>query len=242
MSHGDSITRCPRASTPRPRPSPRPSPASTPRSATCTASSSTPRSSTRRAAATVLRNFVTGIAGIAPDWTPANFIESTVAEIRERVDKHARATGSDGQVICALSGGVDSAVAAALVHRAVGRPADLHLRRPRADAQEGVGAPARDLRGQPGHAPGHGRRARAVPAPGWPASRTRSRSGGSSATSSSGCSRRRRPSKLGADRLPDPGDALPGRHRDRRRPRRRPPRRSRPTTTSAGCRPTCGSS
>jgi GMP synthase (glutamine-hydrolysing) len=36
------------------------------------------------------------------------------------VDRHAAATGSDGKVICALSGGVDSAVAAALVHRAVG--------------------------------------------------------------------------------------------------------------------------
>ena len=68
----------------------------------------------------VLRNFVVGIAGIEPNWTPANFIDSTVSEIRERVDTHARATGSDGKVICALSGGVDSAVAAALVHRAVG--------------------------------------------------------------------------------------------------------------------------
>jgi GMP synthase (glutamine-hydrolysing) len=68
----------------------------------------------------VLRNFVTGIARIAPSWTPANFIETSVTEIRERVDKHAAATGSDGKVICALSGGVDSAVAAALVHRAVG--------------------------------------------------------------------------------------------------------------------------
>jgi GMP synthase (glutamine-hydrolysing) len=68
----------------------------------------------------VLRNFVTRIAHIAPAWTPANFIETTVAEIRERVDRHARETGSEGQVICALSGGVDSAVAAALVHRAVG--------------------------------------------------------------------------------------------------------------------------
>ncbi len=68
----------------------------------------------------VLRNFVVGIAGATPSWTPANFIEQTVAEIRDRVDAHARATGSDGLVICALSGGVDSAVAAALVHRAVG--------------------------------------------------------------------------------------------------------------------------
>jgi GMP synthase (glutamine-hydrolysing) len=68
----------------------------------------------------VLRNFVLGIAGAQPTWTPANFIESTVADIRERIDAHAATVGSDGKVICALSGGVDSAVAAALVHRAVG--------------------------------------------------------------------------------------------------------------------------
>ncbi len=68
----------------------------------------------------ILRNFVTGIARIPPAWTPANFIETTVNEIRERVDRHARQTGSDGKVICALSGGVDSSVAATLVHRAVG--------------------------------------------------------------------------------------------------------------------------
>jgi GMP synthase (glutamine-hydrolysing) len=68
----------------------------------------------------VLRNFVVDIAGVSPTWTAGNFIETTVADIRERVDAHARETGSDGLVICALSGGVDSAVAAALVHRAVG--------------------------------------------------------------------------------------------------------------------------
>ncbi len=55
----------------------------------------------------VLRNFVMGIAGARPTWTPANFIESTIAEIRSRVDAQARATGGDGLVICALSGGVD---------------------------------------------------------------------------------------------------------------------------------------
>jgi GMP synthase (glutamine-hydrolysing) len=68
----------------------------------------------------VLRNFVVGVAGVTPSWTPAHFVSSTVDEIRRRVDEHARAVGSDGKVICALSGGVDSAVAAALVHRAVG--------------------------------------------------------------------------------------------------------------------------
>jgi GMP synthase (glutamine-hydrolysing) len=68
----------------------------------------------------LLRNFVLGIAGARPTWTPANFIETAVAEIRSRVDAHARESGSDGKVICALSGGVDSAVAATLVHRAVG--------------------------------------------------------------------------------------------------------------------------
>jgi GMP synthase (glutamine-hydrolysing) len=60
----------------------------------------------------ILRNFVVEIAGARPTWTPASFVETTVAEIRARV--------GDGKVICALSGGVDSAVAATLVHRAIG--------------------------------------------------------------------------------------------------------------------------
>jgi GMP synthase (glutamine-hydrolysing) len=68
----------------------------------------------------VLRNFVVGIVGARATWTPANFIDQTIADIRARVDAHAGATDSAGLVICALSGGVDSAVAAALVHRAVG--------------------------------------------------------------------------------------------------------------------------
>jgi GMP synthase (glutamine-hydrolysing) len=68
----------------------------------------------------ILRNFVLAVAGARPSWTAASFIESAVAEIRERVEAHAKETGSDGRVICALSGGVDSAVAATLVHRAVG--------------------------------------------------------------------------------------------------------------------------
>ncbi len=60
----------------------------------------------------VLRNFVVEIAGVRANWTAANLVDTTVAEIRERV--------GDGHVICALSGGVDSAVAATLVHRAIG--------------------------------------------------------------------------------------------------------------------------
>jgi len=60
----------------------------------------------------VLRNFVVEIAGVQPTWTAGNLIDTTVAEIRERV--------GEGHVICALSGGVDSAVAATLVHRAIG--------------------------------------------------------------------------------------------------------------------------
>ena len=68
----------------------------------------------------ILRNFVVEIAGARQNWTPAHFITANVEEIRRRVDAHSKATGTDGKVLCALSGGVDSAVAATLVHRAVG--------------------------------------------------------------------------------------------------------------------------
>jgi len=60
----------------------------------------------------ILRNFVQHICGARPDWTPANFIEEQVTAIRAQV--------GDGRVVLGLSGGVDSAVAAALIHRAVG--------------------------------------------------------------------------------------------------------------------------
>ncbi|HRP07789.1 MAG TPA: glutamine-hydrolyzing GMP synthase [Gemmatimonadales bacterium] len=61
----------------------------------------------------VLGNFLFGVCGCEPDWTPEHFVESEVARIRELV-------GDSTRVICGLSGGVDSSVAAALVHRAVG--------------------------------------------------------------------------------------------------------------------------
>jgi len=60
----------------------------------------------------VLENFLHRAAGIPADWNPGNVIAEQVARIREQV--------GDARVICGLSGGVDSAVAAALVHKAVG--------------------------------------------------------------------------------------------------------------------------
>ncbi len=60
----------------------------------------------------LLERFLYDGAGIEPSWTPASIIEESVASIRAQVGSH--------HVICGLSGGVDSAVAAALVHEAVG--------------------------------------------------------------------------------------------------------------------------
>ena len=62
--------------------------------------------------ALLLQNFVRKVAGIAGDWSMSAYREKAVAAIREQVGK--------GKVICALSGGVDSSVAALLVHEAVG--------------------------------------------------------------------------------------------------------------------------
>ncbi len=60
----------------------------------------------------IIRNFLTRMAGCLPNWTPASFIEQATEEIRQQV--------GDGRVLLALSGGVDSSVAAALIHRAIG--------------------------------------------------------------------------------------------------------------------------
>jgi len=60
----------------------------------------------------ILTHFLYDIAGLSPDWTTAGIVDEQVARIKAQV--------GDAQVICGLSGGVDSAVAAALVHKAVG--------------------------------------------------------------------------------------------------------------------------
>ncbi len=60
----------------------------------------------------IIENFLYKICGCTGDWTPGNFIADSINRIRTQV--------GDGHIICALSGGVDSAVAATLVHKAVG--------------------------------------------------------------------------------------------------------------------------
>ncbi|HRO43555.1 MAG TPA: glutamine-hydrolyzing GMP synthase [Flavipsychrobacter sp.] len=60
----------------------------------------------------LLKNFVLDVCGCKPDWTPATFIQETVDRIKKEV--------GDKKVVMALSGGVDSTVAATLIHRAIG--------------------------------------------------------------------------------------------------------------------------
>ena len=113
MSHGDSIVAAPEgfvvtASTDAvPVADPR-----GPRARRSTACSSTPRSRTRPRGMEILKAFLFDGAGCRPTWTNSSIIEQQVDEIRAQV-------GSE-RVICGLSGGVDSAVAAALVHKAIG--------------------------------------------------------------------------------------------------------------------------
>jgi len=60
----------------------------------------------------ILRNFAFGICGCTGDWTMASFVEEAIARVREKA--------GHGRVVCGLSGGVDSTVAAVIIHRAVG--------------------------------------------------------------------------------------------------------------------------
>ncbi|MFY9780466.1 MAG: glutamine-hydrolyzing GMP synthase [Candidatus Baltobacteraceae bacterium] len=88
----------------------------------------------------IIANFLHEIAGIAPAWEMGSFVDRSIAEIRAQV--------GEGRVICALSGGVDSAVAATLVSRAIGEHltcifVDTGLLR--ANEAEGVVAAFRDV-------------------------------------------------------------------------------------------------
>jgi GMP synthase (glutamine-hydrolysing) len=61
----------------------------------------------------ILKSFLFDVAGMSPSWTPGSFVDEAIAKIKETVPDNAR-------VICGLSGGVDSSVAAVLCHRALG--------------------------------------------------------------------------------------------------------------------------
>ena len=61
---------------------------------------------------TIIKNFLVNICGCSQDWTPAHFITDTVAALKEKI--------GNKRVIMALSGGVDSTVAATLIHKAIG--------------------------------------------------------------------------------------------------------------------------
>jgi GMP synthase (glutamine-hydrolysing) len=63
--------------------------------------------------AEILRSFLFEVAGLTPDWTPGSFVDEAIAKIKAQV-------GPDERVICGLSGGVDSSVAAVLCHKALG--------------------------------------------------------------------------------------------------------------------------
>ena len=204
---------CPRASRPPPRPIRRRTRGWSTTLGTCTASSSIPRSRTRPTAGTSCATSSSGSPASRRPGRPRASSSRPSPRSGARVDDHAREVGSDGKVICALSGGVDSAVAAALVHRAVGdrltciyvdhglmRKRESELLRATFEQNLGMNLVMIDARERflarlagrhrpRAEAPDHRRRVHP---------RLR------------GAGRGARP-----DRLPDPGHALPGRHRER---------------------------
>ena len=130
------------------------------------------------------QNFTHRVAGCRGDWTMAAFRDEAIARIRAQVGK--------GKVICGLSGGVDSSVAAVLIHEAIGDQLTCIFvdHRPAAAGRGGGGRPPvpRPLQ----HPAGPPRRGATCSSASSPASAIRSRSARSSAPPSSTCSTRRR--------------------------------------------------
>jgi GMP synthase (glutamine-hydrolysing) len=112
MSHGDAVTREPEGFRVTARTEQIPVAAMEDRERGFYAVQFHPEVSHTRHGQAVMKRFLYDGCGLLPDWTPTNIIEDQVAKIRAQV--------GDAQVLCALSGGVDSAVAALLVHRAIG--------------------------------------------------------------------------------------------------------------------------
>jgi GMP synthase (glutamine-hydrolysing) len=112
MSHGDSVTQAPAGFTVTAESTGAPVAAFEDRQRRLAGVQFHPEVMHSQYGQTVLEHFLFAIAGCSPSWTTANVIDEQVAAIRAQVGA--------GRVICGLSGGVDSAVAAALVHQAVG--------------------------------------------------------------------------------------------------------------------------
>ena len=130
----------------------------------------------------ILRNFVYGICGCKPTWNMASFVEFSVGEIRKAV--------GGKQAVCGLSGGVDSSVAAVLVHKAIGKQLTCIFVNNgvlRKDEAEKVQETFKDMGLNLKYVD-----ARRSSLTGSRASRTRRRSARSSAIPSSRCSNRRR--------------------------------------------------
>ena len=176
----------------------------------------------------ILRNFAFDVCGCSGDWTIQSFIEESTARIAAQV--------GDGRVVCALSGGVDSTVAATLIHNAVGDRLECIFVDKRPAAAERGAAGAGALQEAP---PAGALRRRHRGLPRAPGRRRRSRAEAQDHRRHLHRRLRGRGDEARPLRLPRPGHALPGRHRvgvgaGRRRP-------SRATTTSAGCPSACSS-
>ena len=187
-----------------------------------------------RQGAAILERFVRGICGATPDWVMRDHVAEAVAAIRAQV-------GGE-EVILGLSGGVDSSVAAALIHRAIGDQltcvfVDHGLLR-QDEARLVMEMFAGRLHARVVHVDASAQfldQLAGVTDPGAEAQDHRPRvHRGVQGRSGEAQGRRRR--SPGRD-VPGAGHDLPGRHRIRAAPRRRRPSPSRATTTSAACRP-----